>query len=57
MKGVRIDQRESSMVLDNDTASFRDVEDILTGLEANSKSAAPKLMESSKITLREGQCL
>ena len=48
MKGVEIDHRESLRVLGNDRASFSDVEDILTGLEANSKRAAPKLMESSK---------
>ena len=48
MKGVGIDQLESLSVLDNDTTSFSDVEDILTGLEANFKSAASKLMESSK---------
>ena len=48
MKGVKIDHRESLRDLDNDTASFSDVEDILAGLEANSKSAAPKLIESFK---------
>ena len=50
MKGEGIDHRESLRALDKGTASFSDidVEDILTGLEANSKSAAPKLMESSK---------
>ena len=47
MKGEGIDDRESLRVLDNETAAFSDVEDILTGLEANSKSTAPKLMESS----------
>ena len=47
-KGVRIDQRESLRVHDNNTASFRYVEDILNGLEANSKNAAPTLMASSK---------
>ena len=48
MKGVRIDQRENLRVLDNDPASFRYVEDIVNGLEANSKNVAPTLMESSK---------
>ena len=48
MKGEGIDHRESLRALDKGTASFSDVEDILTGLEANSKSAALKLMESSK---------
>ena len=48
MKEVGIDHLESLRVLDNDTAAFSDVEDVLTVLEANSKSATPKLMESSK---------
>ena len=47
MKGEGIDGRESLRVLDNETAALSDVEDILTGLKANSKSAAQKLMESS----------
>ena len=44
MKEIGIDHRESLRVLDNDTAAFSDVEDVLTVLEANSKSATPKLM-------------
>ena len=47
MKGEGIADRKSLRVLDNETAALSDVEDILTALEASSKSAALKLMESS----------
>ena len=43
MKGVGIDHRESVRVLNNDTASFSDVEVILTGLEASSKKCCAKI--------------